>query len=65
MLIIPVKPEESIERALKLFKKKFDKTKKMQNLRNRKQFTKPSVAKRSQKLKAIYLQRKKTAEDLM
>jgi len=64
MLIIPVRSDESIEKALKQFKKKFDKTKTSRQLRTRKQFVKPSVAKRSRKLKAAYLQRKRTAEGL-
>jgi len=63
MLIIPVKDGENIDRALKRFKRKFDRTKTMRNLRERKQFTKPSVSKRAQLIKASYVQRKKTAEE--
>lgn len=55
MLIIPVKEGENIERALKKFKKKFDRTGVMKELRGRKQFVKPSVKNRQQKLKAIYV----------
>ncbi|HLV53917.1 MAG TPA: 30S ribosomal protein S21 [Cryomorphaceae bacterium] len=55
MLIIPVKEGENIERALKKFKKKFDRTGTMRELRRRQQFTKPSVLKREQKQKAIYI----------
>jgi small subunit ribosomal protein S21 len=54
MLIIPVKEGESIEKALKKYKKKFEKTGTMKELRRRKQFNKPSVVNREQKLKAIY-----------
>jgi small subunit ribosomal protein S21 len=54
MLIIPVKEGENIERALKKFKKKFDKTKAMKELRNRKEFTKPSVTKRQGNIRAVY-----------
>jgi small subunit ribosomal protein S21 len=54
MLIIPVKEGENIERALKKFKKKFDKTKAMKELRNRKEFTKPSVVKRQDNIRAVY-----------
>lgn len=54
MLIIPVKEGESIEKALKKYKKKFEKTGTMKELRNRQKFTKPSIEKREQKLKAIY-----------
>jgi small subunit ribosomal protein S21 len=54
MLIIPVKEGESIEKALKKYKKKFERTGVMKELRNRQKFTKPSVENREQKLKAIY-----------
>ncbi len=63
MLIIPVKDGENIDRALKRYKRKFDRTKTMKNLRNRKQFTKPSVSKRAQHIKAKYVQRLRTAEE--
>ena len=48
MLIIPVKEGENIDRALKRFKRKFDKTGTMRQLRKRQQFTKPSVERRQQ-----------------
>jgi small subunit ribosomal protein S21 len=63
MLIIPVKDGENIDRALKRFKRKFDRTKTMKTLRNKKQFTKPSVNKRAQMIKASYVQRRRTAEE--
>ena len=63
MLIIPVKDGENIDRALKRYKRKFDRTKTMKNLRNRKQFNKPSVTKRAQIIKAKYVQRIRTAEE--
>jgi small subunit ribosomal protein S21 len=56
MLIIPIKEGENIERALKKYKKKYDKTNVMKELRNRKEFEKPSVTKRQQKLRAVYRQ---------
>lgn len=62
MLIIPVKEGENIERAIKKYKKKFEKTKVMRELRDRKEFTKPSVSKRQQKIKASYKQRMQSAE---
>ena len=62
MLIIPVKEGENIERALKKFKKKFDRTGVMKEVRRRKQFTKPSVVHREEKLKAAYIQKLRTAE---
>ena len=43
MLIIPIKEGENIDRALKRFKRKFDKTGTKRSLQTRKQFTKPSV----------------------
>jgi small subunit ribosomal protein S21 len=54
MLSIPVKEGDNIERALKRFKKKFDRTKRMRELRERREFVKPSVAKREGMKKAVY-----------
>lgn len=59
MLIIPVKEGENIERALKRFKKKFERTGTMRQLRARQHFTKPSVERREQILKARYVETKK------
>jgi len=58
MLIIPVKEGENIERALKKFKKKYDRTGVVKELRRRQQFIKPSVLKRKERLKAIYVNKK-------
>ena len=54
MLIIPVKEGENIDRALKKFKKKFEKTGMMKQSRKRKHFTKPSVQRREEIKKAAY-----------
>jgi small subunit ribosomal protein S21 len=62
MLIIPVKEGENIERALKKYKKKFEKTGVMRQLRERKEFEKPSVRNRQQKIRAAYKQRLQSAE---
>lgn len=62
MLVIPVKEGENIERALKKYKKKFEKTGVMRELRKRKEFIKPSVRLRQQKIKASYKQRLRSAE---
>jgi small subunit ribosomal protein S21 len=62
MLIIPVKEGENIERAIKKYKKKFEKTKVMRELRDRKDFTKPSVTNRQANIKAAYKQRMQSAE---
>lgn len=54
MLIVPVKDGEPIERALKKFKKKFERTGVMKEMRARKTYVKPTVKKREDKLRAIY-----------
>jgi small subunit ribosomal protein S21 len=59
MIIIEIKNNDNIEKALKTLKSKVIKTKQNQILFERKQFTKKSVSKRTQKLKAIYIQQKK------
>lgn len=64
MLIIPIKDGENIDRALKRFKRKFDKTGAKRELQIRKQFTKPSVLRRSQIQKAQYIQKLKDQENL-
>ncbi len=64
MLIIPIKDGENIDRALKRFKRKFDKTGVMRQLRSRQQFTKPSVTKRAVVQKAQYIQRLKDSQDI-
>ncbi len=62
MLIIPVKEGENIERALKKYKKKYDKTNVMRELRSRKEFTKPSVISRQERIRAAYKERMISAE---
>lgn len=57
MLVVKVKDNESIDRALKRFKKKFEKTGVLRELRSRNYFEKPSVARRNSKLKAAYKQK--------
>jgi small subunit ribosomal protein S21 len=54
MLVIPVKEGEAIDKALKKFKKKFEKTGVVKELRSRSQFIKPSIVFREGKKKAIY-----------
>ena len=63
MIIVPVKEGESIDRALKKYKRKFEKTGVVKELRERQKFTKPSVKKRQEKLKAIYVQQLRQAEE--
>ncbi|MET1260848.1 MAG: 30S ribosomal protein S21 [Flavobacteriaceae bacterium] len=64
MLIIPVKEGENIDRALKRFKRKFDKTGTMRQLRSRQQFTKPSVKRRAEIQKAQYIQHLRDGEEI-
>lgn len=63
MIIVNVLKEKNLEVALKKYKFKVNKTKQNEQLRERQQFVKPSVVKRSQKLKAVYKQSKNNPED--
>lgn len=63
MIVVPLKEGENIERALKKFKRKFEKTGVVKELRNRQAFTKPSVEKRKQRMRAIYVQQLQQQED--
>ena len=56
MIIIDLQKEKSIETALRTYKQKVQKTKQVQKLREKQQFVKPSVKKRTERLKAIYVQ---------
>lgn len=57
MIIMPVKEGENIERALKKFKRKYERTGVLKELRRRQYFTKPSVAKRIAMQHAIYVEK--------
>jgi len=57
MIIVELKNEKNLEVALKTLKNKVQKTKLVQELRNRKEYLKPSVEKRMSKQKAIYTQK--------
>ena len=63
MIIVPIKEGENIERALKKFKRKFEKTGTVRELRSRKAFEKPSVKKRMAHQKAVYVQHLRLEED--
>ncbi len=63
MLIIPVKEGENIERALKKFKKKFERTGTMRQLRARQEYIKPSVRNREQLKKAKYVTQLRQREE--
>mgnify|MGYP003403663788 FL=1 len=63
MIVVPVKEGENIEKALKKFKRKFEKTGVVKELRRRQQFSKPSVVKREKMQHAIYVQQLHQNED--
>lgn len=62
MLIIDSKDCENIDKALKKYKKKFEKAKILLQLRERQAFIKPSIRRRGEVLKAIYKQKIFTGE---
>lgn len=62
MIIVQVKEGETIEKALKKFKKKFEKTGVVRELRRRQSFTKPSVRRRETVKAAVYIQALQEAE---
>ena len=65
MIIIPVKEGESIDRALKKLKRKFEKTGVVKEMRERQKFTKPSVKRRDDVNRAIYIQKIQQSQESM
>ncbi|MEI8273976.1 MAG: 30S ribosomal protein S21 [Paludibacter sp.] len=63
MIVVPVKEGENIERALKKFKRKFEKTGVVKELRRRQCFDKPSIVDREEKMHAIYVQKMQLGEE--
>lgn len=63
MIVVQVKDGENIERALKKFKRKFEKTGVMREVRERQAYTKPSMKKREEKKRAIYRQKLKERQE--
>lgn len=63
MIVVPVKEGENIERALKKFKRKFEKTGVIKELRGRQAYTKPSIKRRQEKLRAVYIQKLQQEEE--
>jgi len=61
-IVIRVKDNETIDRALKRFKKKFEKIGVLKKLRKRMFYQKPSMAHREERLKAIYKQQMQAKE---
>ena len=63
MIVVQVKEGENIERALKKFKRKYERTGVLKELRRRQYFTKPSITARENKLHAIYVEQLKREEE--
>ena len=63
MIIVQIKEGENIEKALKKFKRKLEQTGIVRELRGRREFRKPSVIRREQKNKAIYVQHLRLEEE--
>lgn len=63
MIIVNIKENESIDKALKRFKKKFEKTGILKELRARTAFEKPSVRRRNEIIRAAYRERQKMQEN--
>jgi small subunit ribosomal protein S21 len=63
MIIVNVKENESIDKALKRFKKKFEKTGVLKELRARTAFEKPSVRRRNQIIRAAYREQQQNLEN--
>jgi len=62
MIIVNIKENESIDKALKRFKKKFEKTGVLKELRARTSFEKPSVRRRGEIIRAAYREKQRLKE---
>ena len=63
MIIVQVKEGKNIEKALKKFKRKYEKTGIVKELRSRQAFEKPSVTNRKKMMKAVYVQKLRQGEE--
>ncbi len=63
MIIVQVKEGENIEKALKKFKRKFERTGIVKELRGRQAFEKPSVTNRKKMIKAVYVKKLRQGEE--
>lgn len=63
MIIIDMSNEKNLDRSLKKLKRKFENSGTLRELRNRKEYIKPSIKRRNEIKKAIYLEKKKNDED--
>jgi small subunit ribosomal protein S21 len=64
MIIVPIKENESIDKALKKFKKKFERTGVVRELRRRQAYEKPSIVRRQEIIHARYLDQLKRENTL-
>lgn len=62
MIVVSIKDNESIDKALKRFKKKFEKTGVLKELRSRTSYEKPSVTRRNEVLRAVYREKMRNSE---
>ncbi len=62
MIEVEVRKNESIDQALKRFKRRFQKARIMQEIRRRREYVKPSVRRRNEILKAIYREKMRAKE---
>ena len=63
MIVVPVKEGENIEKALKKFKRKFEKTGVVKELRARQKLEKQTVLNRLKRERAIYVQKLQQVEE--
>jgi small subunit ribosomal protein S21 len=63
MLIIDARESDSLDKALKVYKKKFEKAGIMKEIRNRQAYTKPSIERRAEVLRAVYREKVKRIEE--
>ena len=63
MIVVSVKEGDNIKKALNKFKRNFEKTGLVKELRARQQFDKPSVLNRLKREKAVYVQQLKRNEE--
>ena len=63
MIIVQVKEGDNIEKALKKFERKYEKTGIVKELRARQAFQKPSVTNRKKMMKAVYVQKLRLVEE--
>ena len=63
MLIIDARESDTLDKALKKYKKKFEKAGTLRQLRERQVFTKPSIKRRQTVLHAAYVQTLRREEE--